>query len=451
LWDTLHAPDIGLTVVSIGRIAKAGHVVSFEGDSCKIMNSKGKTIGNIPISANGLYKAERVYTAAAVPEVVDIITLHRRLGHISLDTIRSIIRNNVVTGIQLIDDKPSFFCESCEHAKATCKPINKERQSDLAEAFGDEIHSDLWGPSWTATIGGRKYYVTFTDDFSRYTRLELLRTKDETLDAYKTFAAWAQTQHDVKIKRLRSDRGGEYTGNDFTKYLKEQGTERRLTTRDTPQHNGVAESLNRRLLERVRAILHHSQLPSALWGEAIMFAIWLKNRTSTRALGNTTPYERLYKSKPDLSGVPEWGQKVWVHSPGGSKLDARAVEGRWVGFDRDSTHAHRVYWPGQQRVTVERDLKFVSTTVTVYSPTTSVPHVSTQVQQPSHALGAPSPGTPLPPPTPTSTPTGIRPGATDSGEDEMPDEEEVQTPSASTPASSTTFGPESLHGGQMPA
>jgi len=452
LRDALHAPDIGLTVVSIGCIAKAGHIVSFEGNSCKITNSKGKTIGNIPIGANGLYKAERVYAAAAMPEVVDIITLHRRLGHISLDTIRSIIRNNVVTGIQLIDDKPSFFCESCEHAKATRKPINKERQSDLAEAFGDEIHSDLWGPSRTTTIGGRKYYVTFTDDYSRYTRLKLLKTKDETLDAYKTFAAWAQTQHDVKIKRLRSDRGGEYTSNDFTKYLKQQGTERRLTTRDMPQHNGVAESLNRRLLERVRAILHHSQLPSALWGEAIMFAIWLKNRTSTRALGNTTPYERLYKTKPDLSGVPEWGQKVWVHSPGGSKLDARAIEGRWVGFDRDSTHAHRVYWPGQQRVTVERDLKFVPTTVTVYSPTASALHMSLQVQQPFRTLGVPPPITPPIPPTPTPTPTGMRPGATDSGEDEMPDEEEeAQTPSASSPAPFTsTLAPESLHSGHTP-
>ena len=173
LQDALHAPNIGLTVVSIGHIAKAGHVVSFKGDSCKITNSKGKTIGNIPISANGLYKAERVYAAAAVPEVVDIITLHRHLSHIALDSIRSIIRNNMVTGIQLIDDKPSFFCESCEHAKATCKPINKEHQSNLAEAFGDEIHSDLWGPSQTATIGGRRYYVTFTDDFSRYTRLDV--------------------------------------------------------------------------------------------------------------------------------------------------------------------------------------------------------------------------------------------------------------------------------------
>ena len=70
----------------------------------------------------------------------------------------------------------------------------------------------------------------------------------------------------------------------------------------------MAESLNCRLLERVRAILHHAQLPKNLWGEAIKFAVWLKNRTSTRALGNTTPFERLYGKKPDLGGVPEWGQ-----------------------------------------------------------------------------------------------------------------------------------------------
>ena len=183
-----------------------------------------------------------------------------------------------------------------------------------------------------------------------------------------------------------------------------------------------------------------------------MFAIWLKNHTSTQVLGNTTPYEWLYKTKPDLSGVPKWGQKVWVHSPGRSKLDARAIEGCWVGFDRNSTHAHCVYWPGQQCIMVEHDLKFMPTTVTMYSPTASVPHMSLQVQQPFHALGAPPPITPPIPLTLTPMPTGMRPGATDSGEDKMPDEEEeAQTPSASSPAPFTsTLAPESSCGGHTP-
>ena len=269
------------------------------------MDKNYKVIGDIRVSNNGIYKVLVHAGVAATLEQVDLITLHsRRLGHVSVSAIRNLIRNNIVAGLQLLDDTSPSFCESCEYAKTTRKAINKERQSATASAFGDEVHSDLWGSSptrSTPTVGGRKYYATFTDGYSRYISSELLKSKDETLNAYKTFAAWAQTQHNVKIKRLRSDRGGEYTSGDFTKFLQEQGTERRLTTHDTPQHNGVAESLNRRLLERVRAMLHYTQLPKNLWGEAIMFAVWLKNRTSTRALGN----------KPDLGGVPEWGQRVY--------------------------------------------------------------------------------------------------------------------------------------------
>jgi transposase InsO family protein len=177
------------------------------------------------------------------------------------------------------------------------------------------------------------------------------------------FAAWAKTG--ARIKRPRSDRGGEYTGGDFSSFLKSQGTERCLTTHDTPQHNGVAESLNRRLLERVHAVLHYSQLLKSLWGEAALFIVWLKNRVITRALGKVTPHEQLYVLKPDLSGVPEWGRPVWAHLDSGSKLDGRAAEARWVGFDGDSTHAHHIYWQDRNHVSVERNVRFTSNTVTV--------------------------------------------------------------------------------------
>ena len=109
---------------------------------------------------------------------------------------------------------------------------------------------------------------------------------------------------------------------------------------DTPQHNGIAESLNRRILERVRAMLHHAELPKSLWGEAALFAVWLKNRTSTKALGDITPFEKFNKFKPDLSGVPEWGQHVWAHSTNGTKLDARGVEE--LERPPEPTRLHRV-------------------------------------------------------------------------------------------------------------
>ena len=62
-------------------------------------------------------------------------------------------------------------------------------------AFGDEVHTDIWGPSPTYSLGSRRYYVTFTDDYLRFTRLEVLHTKDEALDVYKLYATWACTQH----------------------------------------------------------------------------------------------------------------------------------------------------------------------------------------------------------------------------------------------------------------
>jgi hypothetical protein len=294
LCDALHAPEMALTVVSIGRIAKAGMSVSFEGTTCKITNSSGLVVGKIPSNPNGLYQVKHAYAASVAAEVIDVTVLHRQLGHIAADTVRSLVRSQAILGVSLIDNGQPIYCESCEYTKATRKPIKKEREGALAKNFGEEIHTDLWGPSQLQTLGGRKYYVTFTDDHSRFTVTRLLKAKNEAFQAYKDFAAWAHTQHGAKVKRLHSDRGSEYTGDEFSKYLKEQGTERRLTTHDTPQHNGVAESLNRWLAERVRAILHHSGLPKHLWGEAISHITWLKNCTSTWALGNVTPYERVY-------------------------------------------------------------------------------------------------------------------------------------------------------------
>ena len=123
LRDTLHAPDMGLTIVSISRITGAGHTVSFEGKSYKMKNKAGVLIGKIPANASGLYKVEHAYTAVEPLEKVDLPMLHRRLGYVADNTLRSLICNHLIDGIDLIDDGSPLVCDSCEHAKFTCKPI----------------------------------------------------------------------------------------------------------------------------------------------------------------------------------------------------------------------------------------------------------------------------------------------------------------------------------------
>jgi transposase InsO family protein len=101
--------------------------------------------------------------------------------------------------------------------------------------------------------------------------------KDELFEHYRAEEAWWKTQKNVKIKCLRSDRGGEYKSKEFDAHLAVQGTIRRLTVHHTPEYNGVSERLNRTLLNKVRAMLHDSGLPKFLWGEALMYAVYLKN------------------------------------------------------------------------------------------------------------------------------------------------------------------------------
>jgi hypothetical protein len=124
--------------------------------------------------------------------------------------------------------------------------------------------------------------VSFTDDHTRWTHVELLHTKDEVFNAYTDFEAWAKTQFRVRsFKRLRTDHGGEYLSHKFNQHLAANGTKQILTMHDTPTYNGVAKQLNRVLLEGTRAFLHSSTLPKFLWGEAVKHAVWLKNRTAT--------------------------------------------------------------------------------------------------------------------------------------------------------------------------
>jgi hypothetical protein len=173
LRDALYAPEMTLTIISISKIASTGYSVIFKGKICKIKNKSGKTVGKIEARPNGLYRVDRLIlaTAAAQESQVDILTAHQRLGHISADAIRDLARANAVTGLHIIDPSSTISCDSCEHAKVTHKTIHKQSTTSHAQAFSDEIHTDVWGPSRVATLGGQHYYITFTDDHTHFTKI----------------------------------------------------------------------------------------------------------------------------------------------------------------------------------------------------------------------------------------------------------------------------------------
>ena len=152
--------------------------------------------------------------------------------------------------------------------------------------------------------------------------------------------------------------------NEFTKYLKSKGTERWVTVHDMPEHNRVAERLNQTLVKWVCAIMHACGLLKSLWGEAVMHATWVKNRTSTCRLRKKTPYKTLYKKKPSLENLPVWGCHVQVHDMSSSKLDMRVRDRHWVGFDPESD-GHWIYFPDCRTVSVEHSIAFKQHDVSV--------------------------------------------------------------------------------------
>jgi len=319
------------------------------------------------MNQKGLYRIEHdPETADVASEELTLDQFHRRMGHISPEVARKLVSQGFVTGVRLetTHQGDPFFCESCVYAKSTRKPIEKVRGGERATEFGGEVHSDLWGPAPVESKGGKRYYITFTDDKTRLTHLYLLRKKDEAFDTYKQYEAWVRTQLNVPIKILHSDRGGEYKGKEFTLHLKSKGTTSKFTVHDTPQQNGVAERRNRTIVERIRALLHASGLPRTMWGEAARHVVWLMNRTTTKAVISKTPFEAAFGKKPDLSEVREWGDKVWVRTEGGDKLGGRVREGRWLGIS-DESKGVRIYWPDKKNVTTERNVYFDKTTSSV--------------------------------------------------------------------------------------
>ena len=282
LENVLHAPSVGYTLVSLGALDALGYRATIGGGHLKILSREGEHLAFIARTARGLYCVLHEGESGYAVEVVSVMELHRRMGHIAPASARKLVLDGLVTGIALDPASQEEHCEACIYSRATRQPVPKLRVSAQAKQFGDEIHTDVWGPSPTATRRGRRYFVTFTDDATCFTTTYLLMAKSDAFEAYRMFEAWARTQrHCTAIKVLRSDRGGEYLSDTFDKHLAAAGTARRLTVHDTPELNGIAKRLNRTLVEKVRALLHTAGFPPSMWGEALRHSTWLKNRTST--------------------------------------------------------------------------------------------------------------------------------------------------------------------------
>lgn len=283
------------------------------------------------------------------------ILWHRRLAHVGLKALD--IAPTVVEDMPKVVGKCE--CDSCIKGKNTRKPFTPV--TTRASAPLELIHADICGPVEGA-IGGGRYMLLFIDDHTRWTSCFILSRKSEAMEKFQEWLALAEKTHSsagYKVKRFRSDGGGEFTSKTFAEYLKKEGIAKETTTPYTPQSNGVVERANRTIFGRARSMLDDAGLSKLYWAFAVEAAVYLKNRTPTRSVIGMTPFEAWHGIKPSVKHIRVFGCLAFVHVPKEKrlKLDFRATPVIFVGYGA-STKQYLVYDPLARALHRSRDVIF---------------------------------------------------------------------------------------------
>jgi transposase InsO family protein len=187
-------------------------------------------------------------------------------------------------------DQVEQVCDGCMLAKQKRLPFPSQFAYRVTRQL-DLVHGDLCGPISPPTPGGKRYFLLLVDDYSRYMWVALLHSKDEALNALKKIQIAAEVERNLKLKVLRTDRGGEFTSDQFVQHCERHGIKHFRTTPYTPQHNGVVERRNQTVVGMAMSLLKSMGVPNRFWGEAVTTAVYLLNRAPTKSVKGMTPYQ----------------------------------------------------------------------------------------------------------------------------------------------------------------
>jgi len=189
---------------------------------------------------------------------------------------------DMVTGMRFASKASEINCEACARCKIHVQPLKSSTTREKESL--SLVHSDICGPINVESAGDARYFVTFIDDYSRYTVTVMLRNRSDIVQVFKDYKQKMKSLTNRHIKKLRTDNGKEYVSKEFNDFLRQEGITRQLSVEYTPQQNGVAERANRTLVETARCIMLQANLPKSMWVEAVNAVTYLRNRYATKSL-----------------------------------------------------------------------------------------------------------------------------------------------------------------------
>ncbi|GKB46678.1 putative ribonuclease H-like domain-containing protein [Tanacetum coccineum] len=246
---------------------------------------------------------------------------HRRLGHVNFKTMNKLVRGNLVRGLPLKLFEINQTCIACQKGKQHKASCKTKTISSISQPL-QMLHMDLFGLTFVKSLMKKMYCLVVTDDFSRFSWVFFLATKDETSEILKTFITGIENLINLRVKVIRCDNGTEFKNRVMNQFYEMKGIKREFSVARTPQQNGVAERKNRTLIEATRTMLADSKLPTTFWAEAV--------NTACR--------------KPALSFMRPFGCPVTILNTIDhlGKFDGKADEGFFVGYSTNSK-AFRVF------------------------------------------------------------------------------------------------------------
>ncbi|GJX32013.1 putative ribonuclease H-like domain-containing protein [Tanacetum coccineum] len=268
---------------------------------------------------------------------------HRRLGHINFKTMNKLVKGNLVRGLPsklFENDQTCFACQKGKQHRASYK---SKTVSLICQPL-HMLHMDLFGPTFVKSLMKKMYCLVVTDDYSRFSWVFFLATKDETSGILKSFITGVENLIDQRVKVIRCDNGTEFKNKEMNQFCERKGIKREFSVARTPQQNGVAERKNRTLIEAARTMLADSKLPTTFWAEAVNTACYVQNRVLVTKPHNKTPYELFLGRKPALGFMRPFGYLVTILNTIDhlGKFDGKADEGFFVGYSINSK-AFRVF------------------------------------------------------------------------------------------------------------
>nr|GEW07482.1 putative ribonuclease H-like domain-containing protein [Tanacetum cinerariifolium] len=230
---------------------------------------------------------------------------HRRLGHVNFKTINKLVKENLARGLPTKVLTNDNSCVACKKGKQHRASYKSKLVSSVDQPLF-RLHMDLFGPTFVKSLSKKSYCLVITDDYSRFSWVFFLASKDESTPILKTFIIGLENLLSLKVKVIRCDNGTEFKNSDLNQFCGLKGIKREFSVPRTPQQNGIAERKNRTLIDAARILLADSLLPIPFWAEAVNTACYVQNRVLVTKPHNKTPYEllhgRLPKSRFSLSG-----------------------------------------------------------------------------------------------------------------------------------------------------